>query len=75
MENSPITHEQIYQRLVELETKVDSIDRNTKELIDTFQAFKGAMRVIDMMASLAKPMMYITGFFGVVGVVWTNWKK
>jgi len=27
------------------------------------------------MASLAKPMMYITGFLGVIGVVWTNWKK
>jgi len=72
---TPISHEQIYQRLLEVEAKVDSIDRNTKELIDTFQAFKGAMRVIDMIASLAKPMLYITGFLSVVGVVWTNWKK
>ena len=71
----PISHEQIYQRLLEVEAKVDSIDRNTKELIDTFQAFKGAMRVIDMVSSLAKPMMYISGFLGVVGVIWTNWSR
>jgi hypothetical protein len=41
MENE-VTHKQIYDRLVEVETKVDSIDQNTKGLVEAMKALDGA---------------------------------
>ena len=33
-----VTHEQIYARLVAVEAKVDSIDKNTKGLVEAINA-------------------------------------
>ena len=43
MENE-VTHKQIYDRLIEVETKVDSIDKNTKGLVEAFDA-SGKFRI------------------------------
>ena len=41
-----VTHKQIYDRLVEVETKVDSIDQNTKGLVEAMKALDGAFKVL-----------------------------
>ena len=33
-----VTHQQIYDRLLAVEGKVDHIDKNTKDLVDGFKA-------------------------------------
>ncbi len=54
-----ITHKQIYDRLLNVEKKVDDIDHNTKELIGAFEATKGAFTVLGWIAQAAKPILWL----------------
>jgi len=72
---SEVSHEQIYQRLVEVETKVDRIDANTKGLVDAINAMQGAMKVLGWVASAAKPLMWLGLAITAVGVAWQNFKS
>lgn len=62
-----VSHKQIYDRLVEVEQKVDHIDENTKGLVAAFKAAEGAFTVLNWLAQLAKPILWIVG---VSAVVW-----
>ena len=70
-----VTHEQIYERLLEVETKVDSIDKNTKGLVEAFDALQGAFKVLGWIASAAKPILWLGGLIMAVGAVWQTWIK
>jgi len=73
MEN--ITHEQIYERLVSLESKVDDIDANTKDMVQAFQNVQGAFKVLGWIASVAKPIIIVVGFFTAFTAFIQFWKK
>ncbi len=45
---SDVSHEQIYDRLVAVESKVDRIDANTKGLVEAIDAMQGAVKVLMM---------------------------
>ena len=68
MEN--VTHEQIYARLLEVESKVDKIDTNTKGLVDAIDAMQGAIKVLGWIASAAKPILWIGGLVVAAGAIW-----
>jgi hypothetical protein len=70
-----VTHEQIYERLLTVESKVDSIDTNTKGLVEAFDALQGAFRVLGWIASAAKPILWIAGLVMAAGAVWQTWIK
>jgi hypothetical protein len=70
-----VTHEQIYERLLTVESKVDSIDKNTKGLVEAFDALQGAFRVLGWVASAAKPILWIAGLVMAAGAVWQTWIK
>jgi hypothetical protein len=70
-----VTHEQIYERLLAVESKVDSIDKNTKGLVEAFDALQGAFRVLGWVASAAKPILWIAGLVMAAGAVWQTWIK
>ena len=70
-----VTHKQIYDRLVEVEAKVDSIDKNTKGLVDAFDAMQGAFKVLGWIASAAKPILWIGGCVVAVGAFWSTLTK
>lgn len=70
-----VTHEQIYERLLTVETKVDSIDNNTKGLVDAINALDGAFRVLGWVASAAKPILWIGGLIMAAGAVWQTLTK
>jgi hypothetical protein len=74
MENE-VTHKQIYDRLVEVETKVDSIDQNTKGLVEAIKAANGAVKVLNWIASIAQPVLWIGGLVIAAGAVWQTWIK
>ena len=67
---SEISHEQIYNRLVAVEQKVDRIDKNTKGLVEAIEAAQGAVKVLGWVASLAKPMLWIGGLVMAAGAIW-----
>ena len=62
-----VSHKQIYERLIEVEKKVDHIDQNTAGLVTAFKAAEGAFTVLNWLAQLAKPILWIVG---VSAVVW-----
>ena len=62
-----ISHKQIYERLCKVEEKVDHIDQNTAGLVTAFKAAEGAFTVLNWLAQLAKPILWIVG---VSAVVW-----
>jgi hypothetical protein len=72
---SEVTHAQIYERLVALEVKVDHIDKNTKEMVEGFNAVQGAFTVLGWIAKVAKPILWIAGAFTAASIFWANWKK
>ena len=67
-----VTHEQIYLRLIEVEAKVDAIDASTKQLVEAFEALQGALKVINWIASLAKPIAIITAVGPLFALIWNN---
>jgi hypothetical protein len=70
-----VTHEQIYERLLAVETKVDTIDKNTKGLVEAISALDGAFKVLGWVASAAKPILWVSGLIMAAGAVWQTWIK
>jgi hypothetical protein len=70
-----VTHAQIYERLLAVENKVDSIDKNTSGLVDALKALDGAFKVLGWVASAAKPILWVAGLIMAAGAVWQTWIK
>jgi hypothetical protein len=70
-----VTHEQIYERLLAVETKVDTIDKNTRGLVDAINALDGAFKVLGWVASAAKPILWVGALIMAAGAVWQTWIK
>ena len=74
MSDHEITHKEIYERVVQLEEKVDRIDRNTSGLVKAFEAANGAFTVLEWVARLAKPILWIGAAITAISVAWSNFK-
>ena len=70
-----VTHKQIYDRLLAVEDKVDTIDKNTSGLVEAIDAAKGAVKVLNWIASIAQPVLWIGGLVIAAGAVWQTWIK
>ena len=70
-----VTHSQIYSRLLAVEEKVDSIDKNTKGLVEAIHALDGAFKVLGWVASAAKPLLWVGGLIMAAGAAWQTWVK
>jgi hypothetical protein len=70
-----VTHEHIYNRLLAVEAKVDDIDKNTKDLVDAINAAKGTVKVLNWIASIAQPVLWIGGLIVAAGAIWQTWIK
>jgi len=56
-----VTHKEIYDRLLAVETKVDNLAADSKEVVAAFNAAQGAFTVLGWLASVAKPLLWIAG--------------
>jgi hypothetical protein len=70
-----VTHEQIYERLLAVETKVDTIDKNTSGLVEAIDAMQGAVKVLGWIASAAKPILWVGALIMGAGAIWQTWLK
>jgi hypothetical protein len=71
MENE-VTHKQIYERLCEVEAKVDQLDKNTQTVVAAFNAASGAFTVLEWLAKAVKPIIIIGAFFGAIWLAIEN---
>jgi hypothetical protein len=74
-----VSHKQIYDRLVAVESKVDKLDVNTQEVVIAFQSAKGAFIALEWLSRFAGKILKIVGFCAALGVattiVWERWTK
>lgn len=68
-----VSHREIYDRLIAVETKVDRIDRNTDGVVKAFEAASGAFLVLEWIAKAAKPILFIGGIIAAT-IAWVNHK-
>ena len=59
-----VSHKEIYERLVQVEQKVDTLDANTKNMVSAFNAASGAFTVLEWLAKAVKPILIVGAFFG-----------
>lgn len=69
-----VTHAEIYARLIEVESKVDCINQRTQDVVDAFNAARGAFTVLEFIAKIAKPLLWIGGLVAAIGAMWSNYK-
>jgi hypothetical protein len=56
-----VTHKEIYERLLAVETKVDKLNEETENVVKAFSAAQGAFTVLEWIARAAKPLLWIAG--------------
>ncbi len=71
---SEVSHNEIYERLIAVESKVDKVAQDTKEVVEAFHAAQGAFTVLDWIAKVAKPILIVAGFLATIAAVWSNHK-
>lgn len=67
-----VSHKEIYDRLVQVEQKVDNVDLNTKDMVKAFNAASGAFVVLEWLAKAVKPILIVGAFFGAIYAAFTH---
>ena len=70
--NEEVTHNQIYERLLAVEAKVDKLDESTNEVVKAFNAAQGAFIVLEWLARAVKPIIIVGAFFGAIWLAIDN---
>jgi len=74
-----VSHKDIYDRLVAVESKVDKIDTNTQDVVKAFDNAKGAFIALDWLSRFAGKILKIVGVITAFGVattvIWERWTK
>lgn len=53
---------------------IDNVQANTKEMLVVFESWKGAMKVLEWIGKIAKPLIYIVGLGTAVFTAYTSLK-
>ena len=61
--------------LAENTETIKEIKTDTADMLEVFESWKGAMRVMEMLGKLAKPLGYIVGFGASVAAFWAAMKS
>ena len=61
--------------LAENAETIKEIKTYTADMLEAFESWKGAMRVMEMLGKLAKPLGYIVGFGASVAAFWASMKS
>lgn len=69
-----ITHREIYDRLIAVESKVDALTESTKDVTEAFNAAQGAFKVLETLSRLAKPLLWLIGLAAAATAFWSSLK-
>jgi len=70
-----VSHREIYDRLVAVESKVDKIGEDTKDVVTAFNSAKGAFLVLEWIGKLTKPILWLVGFGTVIVAAFEQLRK
>jgi hypothetical protein len=74
MANEEVSHREIYERLCKVEDKVDKVATDTEDMVSAFHAAQGAFTVLDWIAKVAKPIIFIGSIIAGIAALWHNHK-
>ncbi len=69
-----ISHREIYERLCKVEAKVDKVATDTEGMVAAFNAASGAFTVLEWLAKVAKPIIFIGSIIAGITALWHNHK-
>jgi hypothetical protein len=69
-----VSHKEIYERLCKVEAKVDKVSKNTEGMVSAFNAASGAFTVLEWIAKIAKPVLWIAGVVAATVTIFHNTK-
>ena len=75
MSDHDITHREIYDRLVAVESKVDDLTASTDGVVKAFDAAQGAFTVLETISKLVKPLLWISGLLAAIGIFIQDFKS
>ena len=70
-----VSHREIYDRLVAVETKVDKIGEDTKDVVSAFNSAKGAFLVLEWIGRLTKPILWLVGLSTIIITAYERFQK
>ena len=70
-----VTHREIYDRLIAVESKVDKLNNETEQVIKAFSAAQGAFTVLEWVAKAAKPLLWIAGVITAFSFMISEYRK
>ena len=70
-----VTHKEIYDRLVAVESKVDKLGAETEQVVKAFSAAQGAFTVLEWIAKAAKPLLWIAGVITAFSFMISEYRK
>ena len=70
-----VTHKEIYDRLVAVESKVDKLSNETEQVVKAFSAAQGAFTVLEWIARAAKPLLWIAGVVTAFSFMISEYRK
>jgi len=73
--NEEVTHKEIYDRLVAVESKVDKLNEETEQVVKAFSAAQGAFTVLEWIARAAKPILWIAGVVTAFSFMISEYRK
>lgn len=70
-----VTHREIYERLIAVESKVDQLTADSEQVVKAFNAARGAFTVLEWIAKAAKPILWIAGVITAFSFMITEYRK
>lgn len=70
-----VSHKEIYERLCTVETKVDKLQKDTEDVVEAFHAAQGAFKVLEFIAKVAKPILWLIGVSAALAAFLQNYPK
>ena len=75
MKQQEVSHNEIYERLIAVEAKVDKVATDTEDMVSAFHAAQGAFTVLDWIAKVAKPILWVVATVTAVVTIFHNVKQ
>lgn len=75
MSDHDVTHREIYDRLVAVESKVDTLAASTNGVVAAFATAQGAFTVLETLSKLVKPLLWIGGLMAALSVFIQDFKS
>jgi hypothetical protein len=75
MESNEVSHKEIYDRLCEVEAKVDKVANDTEGMVKAFNDAQGAFHVLEWIAKIAKPVLWTVGSIAAIVAILQDYRS